>query len=89
MWPWGGAIFGPRDIIWTNLEKVQQVMLHNKYKGSRTCGFRQEDLFNVFPYLFFVIMVSVKKIFPCFSLYRPVLNMWSRGGVIFGPRGII
>ena len=41
--PWGGTIFGPRGIIWTNLVDVHYAMLHTKYQGSRPCGFRQED----------------------------------------------
>ena len=47
--PVGEAIFGPRDIIWTNLLKIYWFMLHTKYQGSTPCGFRQEDFFNVFP----------------------------------------
>ena len=43
--PKGGAIFGPRAIILTNMEKVHKVMLHTKYQGSRPSGFRQEDFF--------------------------------------------
>ena len=27
------------------------MMLHTKYKGSRHCGFRQEDFFHVSPYI--------------------------------------
>ena len=41
--PRGGAIFGPRGIIWTNLVEVHYVMLHTKHQGSRPYGFRQED----------------------------------------------
>ena len=41
--PRGGAIFGHRGIILTNLVEVHQVMLHIKYQGSRLSGFRQED----------------------------------------------
>ena len=47
--PWGVAIFGPRAIIWTNLVEVYQMMLRNKYQGSRPCGFRQEDFFMFLP----------------------------------------
>ena len=47
--PRDGAIFGPRDIILTNLQNVHQVMLYTKYQGSRPCGFRQEDFFMVLP----------------------------------------
>ena len=47
--PGGRAIFGPRDIICTNLVRVHYVMLHTKYQGCRPCGFRQEDFFMVFP----------------------------------------
>ena len=32
-------------------------------------------------------MVSDKKIFFTFSLYKPMLNMWPLDGAIFGPRG--
>ena len=35
------------------------------------------------------LMVSDKKILPCFSLYKPMLNRWPWGGAIFGPKGII
>ena len=38
----GGAIFGHRSLILTNLEEVHQVMLHAKYQDSRSYGFRQE-----------------------------------------------
>ena len=48
--PWVG-LFGPRDIISTNLVEVYLVMLHMKYQGSRTYGFRQEDFFHVYPYI--------------------------------------
>ena len=27
--------------------------------------------------------------FPTFSLYKPMKNIWPRGGAISGPRGII
>ena len=50
MWPRGGAIFGPRGIIWTNLIEVHSVMLHTKYQGSTPYGFRQED-FSMFSLL--------------------------------------
>ena len=46
---WGGAIFGPRGIIWTNLVEVHLVMLHSTYQGSKSYGFRQEDFFMLFP----------------------------------------
>ena len=49
----GGAIFGPRDIIWTDLEKVHQVMLQTKYQALG-------------------LVVSDKKIFLWFSLYKPM-----------------
>ena len=42
---WGGTIFDPRGIIWTNLVEVCLVLLTTKYQGSQVCGFRQEDVF--------------------------------------------
>ena len=45
------VIFGPRAIIWTNLVQVYKMILHTKYQGSRSCGFRQEDFFQVAPYI--------------------------------------
>ena len=49
MWPRGGAIFGPKGIIWTNMVEVHLIMLHTKYKGFRPKGFSEEDFFHVFP----------------------------------------
>ena len=40
--PQGRAIFCPRAIILTNMVEVYLVMLHTKYQGCRTSGFRQE-----------------------------------------------
>ena len=43
-----GAIFGPSAMVRTNLIVVHKVMRFTKYQGSRSCGFRQEDIF-IFP----------------------------------------
>ena len=48
---WGGANFGTRGIIWTNLVEVHYVMLHTKYQDSRRHGFRQEEFFMFFLYI--------------------------------------
>ena len=45
-----GPILCPRVKILTYLEEVNYVMLHNKYQGSRLCGFREED-FSGLPYI--------------------------------------
>ena len=47
----GAVPFWPQGYNLIKLGKVHLVMLHTKYQGSRTYGFRQEDLFNVFPYI--------------------------------------
>ena len=47
----GASLFGPRDIISTNLVEVYLVMLHMKYQGSMLYGFRQEDFIHVYPYI--------------------------------------
>ena len=57
--PWSVAIFGPRGLISTNLVDIHQVMLHTKYQGSRTYGFRQEDFF-----MFLHIKAYVKPVTP-------------------------
>ena len=41
--PWGGAIFGPRVIICTNLVEEHRVKLQTKYERSRLYCFREED----------------------------------------------
>ena len=45
----GGPTFGHRGIILINLVKAYKVMLHSKYQGSRSCGFR-EDFFIFSPF---------------------------------------
>ena len=47
----GGPIVGPRGIIWKkNLLKVHYVVLHTKYQGSASCGFRRGDFFKFSQY---------------------------------------
>ena len=48
--PQGGANFSPRGIISANLVEVHRVMLHTKYQGSRSFGFRQEFFFTFVPF---------------------------------------
>ena len=42
--PRGGASFGPKGIIWTNLVEVKKEMLHTKYQSSRPSSSREEQL---------------------------------------------
>ena len=44
------------------------MMLHTKYQGSRSCGFRQEDFF-----MFLPILVYVKHVTPRAGLF------WAQG----------
>ena len=54
MWPQGGAIFGPRGIIWTNLVEVHKVKLRTKYQGSRPYENRQKHL-SIYIYIYISI----------------------------------
>ena len=49
MIPWEGHVC-PTDVIQKKRVEVYKVMLHTKYEGSMSCGFRREDFFMLSPY---------------------------------------
>ena len=71
----GRGHFWPQGIILTNLVEVYKVMLHNKYQGSRSYGFRQKDFF-------FFAIAYVKHVTPWSGRFWPQgdnLNKLGRG----------
>ena len=47
----GRGHFWPKGHILNKLGRGPLGVLHTKYQGSRPYDFRQEDIFNVFPYI--------------------------------------
>ena len=47
--PRGGACMDPRGTVGRIYKDDHYTLLHTKYERSGTCGFGEEDFFNVFP----------------------------------------
>ena len=48
---WGGANFGPRGIIRTNLVEIHKVVLHTKYQGSEAVRFQTRRFYHAFSFI--------------------------------------